>query len=278
MESPRNKFYHYIIGVADEPSRRAFEVILAETLNKETIKEVLKDIKPEDRKEAQKLFKSVEKHHNPGWWSRRLKSMGLDVKSPLDMTPQEWERLLEVSRDEKNVVEFQVFLPKYLEEKDLSPTMVKLGVATIRDAYFPEIDLLEYDEGKQVLKFKGNKPVAEALIKKFKLPESLMRSKKEMLLDDFLPVSKNIKFQIPVDEFSSLYDIDQLKGAVAEFLSKEGLSEKTAKVSDELNALLFTGLPSTFKLLIYALRLEPQRQEAILRDALDPVKKKYRVG
>jgi len=265
-----NRVLHYLLGCCDPESKAEFDRILAAPDAQQDLKKLLKSIPDSDQ--AQKIAKLIEKRGKQSdgtFWQKLLH--GPLKKGTLDLSPEELDRILKTPRDPAKQTKFEIYLIEYFRPDTIpSSDTVQRVVSDIKTDHELEIDELKYDPETTRLIYGGDKEVATQLLEKIGFKDATKVLDRELWYakqkgTKRVDESAFLKFSIPLDRFGT-QDPWDLKESLQGWLESEGLSDKTATVSDQEKALLFTGKVTNLKNLIYNFRLEPSAQADLLRN------------
>ena len=162
--SKGSTFFHFILGVADTESRKKFEQILADQgdhRNKMMDKMIQRISQHEERKNRQQ--------DSPTFFDKVARKLGGPLeKSPLDLEPEEFERLTKVQRDPDNQLEFELpLLDSSFKSPPVAPEKVDEAYKAFIKANNMDFDQdknLKVDLKKKVLFYRGKKTLAKKFL------------------------------------------------------------------------------------------------------------------
>lgn len=253
----RNRtLFHYLLGLTSPSDTRSFSRIIAAD-GIERLPELLKEYE-------------------------ELKKKGKIKESPLDLTPEEFDALTRVRRDQKNIIDVSIRILSKNLKVPLSEGDIKNKVFDLYEKYKNNFDSLEdisYDPKDNILSYHGPKVVyvENEIPGQEKIEVKEVEPLKELL--DSLGVLKVEKIQketeeqdktkhvagdyldlsIPIDQLQDLTKNEVQEGI--NLYRQLGAGEKKAKIDQESDSLLFKGSKIEFVALLSRLGLSSTDSE-----------------
>jgi hypothetical protein len=168
-------FFHYLMGAADSESQEAFErIFAADGDNRDQLMDKL------IQRVTQHEEKKKRQENNPTFWDKAARKLGGPLeKSPLDLEPEELNRLTQVQRDPENQIEFELpLLDSSFEGQRLTDKMLSNKCDLFRKAHEDDFDSdknLRVDTEKGVLFYKGKKDLAKKFLENIKTKKDVIQ-------------------------------------------------------------------------------------------------------
>jgi hypothetical protein len=264
--SSRKTFLHYLTSSADPETTAKFQRIIADQAD--DFEKLIRDINEHDKKFNRKPGKD-------NFWNK-IKSPWNEInkpeKSPLDLEPEELDRLLQVPRNSKDQIDFEFKLIAETMDPSLPATKIESEVALFWGEHknlFDSAKDIMFDPKTLELHYSGDKKIAEDLLKKLKV--------KPKIIEDVLSgkYSKNremgqVQFELPLDEDNLAKKIgpNEVEGIVERFfdLNEDNYNSKDDITYDEdSKKLLYQGPKGLARQLLNEIGVKSEVIEKVLK-------------